>query len=88
MAYQRIKVDFNGLQLCPAFNTIFFKHMFIIFQSTNKEFLLRISYMEIYTEKIYDLFDDIEKTLKLQEDTVSFMNKLDEHIFHACFQWT
>ncbi|XP_071101141.1 uncharacterized protein [Haliotis cracherodii] len=41
----------------------------IINQSTNKEFLLRISYMEIYTEKIYDLFDDIEKTLKLQEDT-------------------
>ncbi|XP_046377097.2 centromere-associated protein E-like [Haliotis rufescens] len=41
----------------------------IIDQSTNKEFLLRISYMEIYTEKIYDLFDDIEKTLKLQEDT-------------------
>ncbi|XP_067686264.1 centromere-associated protein E-like [Haliotis asinina] len=41
----------------------------IINKSTNKEFLLRISYMEIYTEKIYDLFDDIEKTLKIQEDT-------------------
>lgn len=39
-------------------------------QSPDREFLLRVSYMEIYNEKITDLLDPEEKTLKMLEDEV------------------
>ncbi|XP_036366610.1 LOW QUALITY PROTEIN: kinesin-like protein KIN-7I [Octopus sinensis] len=49
----------------------------------NRQFLLRVSYMEIYNEKITDLLDVEEKTLKLLEDEnrVVHVSGLKEMVF-------
>ncbi|CAE1307878.1 CENPE [Acanthosepion pharaonis] len=55
----------NQMGIIPlAIQSIFTK----INNSPDREFLLRVSYMEIYNEKITDLLDPEEKTLKMLED--------------------
>ncbi|CAI9737426.1 centromere-associated protein E-like [Octopus vulgaris] len=60
------------------------KSMFdAIDNAPNRQFLLRVSYMEIYNEKITDLLDVEEKTLKLLEDEnrVVHVSGLKEMVF-------
>lgn len=38
-------------------------------ETVNREFLLRVSYLEIYNEKVNDLLDPTAVDLKLREDT-------------------
>ncbi|KAI8900483.1 P-loop containing nucleoside triphosphate hydrolase protein [Globomyces pollinis-pini] len=51
-------------------------------QSDDKEFLLRVSYMEIYNEKIKDLLDPEQKDLKIHENRTKmvYVSPLREEI--------
>lgn len=40
---------------------------FLFFQTTNREFLIRVSYMEIYNEDINDLFAVENQKLQIHE---------------------
>lgn len=51
------------------------------FQTPDKEFLLRISYMEIYNEKVSDLLSTEDKPIRIQEDTVRAMIIEKQFIF-------
>lgn len=42
-------------------------------QLPEREFLLRVSYMEIYNEMVRDLLSDRNENLKLQEDQVNIV---------------
>lgn len=48
----------------------------VVFQTPEREFLLRASYLEIYNEKISDLLSPEEKNLKIQLDQVNFWLEL------------
>lgn len=38
-----------------------------------REFLMRVSYMEIYNEKVTDLLSSEEKMIRIYEDTVNMI---------------
>ena len=41
------------------------------FQTPDREFLIRISYMEIYNENVVDLLGDVKKSLNVYDTVVS-----------------
>lgn len=47
-----------------------------VFQIPDREYLVRCCYMEIYNEKVSDLLSSEDKLIKIQEDTVSVINKV------------
>lgn len=48
-----------------------------IANTSGREFLLRVSYLEIYNEKVNDLLDPLKKDLKLREDNNGLVQVLD-----------
>ncbi|KAL3869468.1 hypothetical protein ACJMK2_042146 [Sinanodonta woodiana] len=60
-----------------AINEIFYQ----IENASDREFLMRVSYLEIYNEKISDLLSDEDKIIKLHEDSdhnVQLVNVIEE----------
>lgn len=47
----------------------------LIFQIPDREFLIRVGYIEIYNEKVSDLLGNEDVNLKLHEDSVSITTK-------------
>ncbi|CAD6260845.1 unnamed protein product [Miscanthus lutarioriparius] len=59
-----------GEQKSPGIIPLAVKDVFSIIQDTpGREFLLRVSYLEIYNEVINDLLDPIGQNLRIREDT-------------------
>uniref|UniRef100_A0A803LK17 Kinesin motor domain-containing protein n=1 Tax=Chenopodium quinoa TaxID=63459 RepID=A0A803LK17_CHEQI len=60
----------HGLQKSPGIIPLAVKDVFEIIQETpGREFLLRVSYLEIYNEVINDLLDPAGQSLRIREDT-------------------
>lgn len=60
----------HGLQKSPGIIPLAVKDIFEMIQETpSREFLLRVSYLEIYNEVINDLLDPIGQNLRIREDT-------------------
>uniref|UniRef100_A0A803LV11 Kinesin motor domain-containing protein n=1 Tax=Chenopodium quinoa TaxID=63459 RepID=A0A803LV11_CHEQI len=60
----------KGLQKSPGIIPLAVKDVFEIIQETpGREFLLRVSYLEIYNEVINDLLDPAGQSLRIREDT-------------------
>ncbi|KAL6545990.1 Kinesin-like protein KIN-7D, mitochondrial [Orobanche gracilis] len=59
----------HGDQNCPGIIPLAIKDVFSIIQDTpGREFLLRVSYLEIYNEVINDLLDPTGQNLRVRED--------------------
>ncbi|XP_027910732.1 kinesin-like protein KIN-7D, mitochondrial isoform X2 [Vigna unguiculata] len=59
----------HGDQNCPGIIPLAIKDVFSIIQDTpGREFLLRVSYIEIYNEVINDLLDPTGQNLRVRED--------------------
>ncbi|CAO2813422.1 unnamed protein product [Amaranthus hypochondriacus] len=59
----------HGDQSCPGIIPLAIKDVFSIIQETpGREFLLRVSYLEIYNEVINDLLDPTGQNLRVRED--------------------
>ncbi|KAK8963686.1 Kinesin-like protein NACK1 [Platanthera guangdongensis] len=59
----------HGDQICPGIIPLAIKDVFSIIQDTpGREFLLRVSYLEIYNEVINDLLDPTGQNLRVRED--------------------
>ncbi|GMP46883.1 hypothetical protein CsSME_00014872 [Camellia sinensis var. sinensis] len=59
----------NGEQKSPGIIPLAVKDVFGIIQETpGREFLLRVSYLEIYNEVINDLLDPTGQNLRIRED--------------------
>ncbi|KAK9691027.1 hypothetical protein RND81_09G171400 [Saponaria officinalis] len=59
----------HGDQNCPGIIPLAIKDVFNIIQETpGREFLLRVSYLEIYNEVINDLLDPTGQNLRIRED--------------------
>ncbi|KAK3131887.1 hypothetical protein QOZ80_6AG0512940 [Eleusine coracana subsp. coracana] len=59
----------HGDQICPGIITLAVKDAFNIIQETpNREFLLRVSYLEIYNEVVNDLLNPSGQNLRIRED--------------------
>ncbi|KAL2927250.1 Kinesin-like protein KIN-7D mitochondrial [Bienertia sinuspersici] len=59
----------HGDQMCPGIIPLAIKDVFSIIQETpGREFLLRVSYLEIYNEVINDLLDPTGQNLRVRED--------------------
>ncbi|XP_054787623.1 kinesin-like protein KIN-7D, mitochondrial [Prosopis cineraria] len=59
----------HGDQNCPGVIPLAIKDVFSIIQDTpGREFLLRVSYLEIYNEVINDLLDPTGQNLRVRED--------------------
>ncbi|XP_039297338.1 centromere-associated protein E [Nilaparvata lugens] len=59
----------SGDQKCLGIIQMAINYIFYSIENTpRREFLLRVSYMEIYNEKVNDLLDITKKNLKIQED--------------------
>ncbi|GAB4837854.1 Kinesin-like protein KIN-7D, mitochondrial [Ancistrocladus abbreviatus] len=59
----------HGDQSCPGIIPLAIKDVFSIIQDTpGREFLLRVSYLEIYNEIINDLLDPTGQNLRVRED--------------------
>ncbi|XP_020094231.1 kinesin-like protein KIN-7K, chloroplastic [Ananas comosus] len=59
----------HGDQRCPGIIPLAIKDVFSIIQDTpGREFLLRVSYLEIYNEVINDLLDPTGQNLRVRED--------------------
>ncbi|XP_074275441.1 kinesin-like protein KIN-7D, mitochondrial [Silene latifolia] len=59
----------HGDQNCPGIIPLAIKDVFSIIQETpGREFLLRVSYLEIYNEVINDLLDPTGQNLRVRED--------------------
>ncbi|XP_021738693.1 kinesin-like protein KIN-7D, mitochondrial [Chenopodium quinoa] len=59
----------HGDQDCPGIIPLAIKDVFSIIQETpGREFLLRVSYLEIYNEVINDLLDPTGQNLRVRED--------------------
>ncbi|KAJ3682165.1 hypothetical protein LUZ60_014738 [Juncus effusus] len=59
----------HGDQNCPGIIPLAIKDVFSIIQDTpDREFLLRVSYLEIYNEVINDLLDPTGQNLRVRED--------------------
>ncbi|XP_073389488.1 kinesin-like protein KIN-7C, mitochondrial [Physcomitrium patens] len=62
----------HGDQKSPGIIPLAVKDVFSIIQETpSREFLLRVSYLEIYNEVINDLLDPIGQNLRVREDSQS-----------------
>ena len=48
-----------------------------IAETSGREFLLRVSYLEIYNEKVNDLLDPTNQDLKLREDSNGYVQVLN-----------
>ncbi|XP_031473876.1 kinesin-like protein KIN-7E, chloroplastic isoform X1 [Nymphaea colorata] len=60
----------HGEQKSPGIIPLAIKDVFSIIQETpSREFLLRVSYLEIYNEVINDLLDPTAQNLKIREDS-------------------
>ncbi|XP_060168481.1 kinesin-like protein KIN-7D, mitochondrial [Lycium barbarum] len=60
----------HGDQISPGIIPLAIKDVFSIIQDTpGREFLLRVSYLEIYNEVINDLLDPTGQNLRVREDT-------------------
>ncbi|XP_056693879.1 kinesin-like protein KIN-7C, mitochondrial isoform X2 [Spinacia oleracea] len=60
----------HGVQKSPGIIPLAVKDVFEIIQETpGREFLLRVSYLEIYNEVINDLLDPAGQNLRIREDT-------------------
>jgi centromeric protein E len=59
----------HGDQKSPGIIPLAIKDVFSIIQETpDREFLLRVSYLEIYNEVINDLLDPLGQNLRVRED--------------------
>jgi centromeric protein E len=59
----------HGDQNCPGIIPLAIKDVFSLIQDTpGREFLLRVSYLEIYNEVINDLLDPTGQNLRVRED--------------------
>jgi centromeric protein E len=60
----------HGEQRSPGIIPLAVKDVFSIIQETpEREFLLRVSYLEIYNEVINDLLDPTGQNLRIREDS-------------------
>lgn len=67
-----------GTQQEPGIIIKAVEHMFDSIAETNgREFLLRVSYLEIYNEKVNDLLDTANQDLKLREDNNGLVQVLN-----------
>ncbi len=46
------------------------RYNFVPFQTLGREFLLRVSFLEIYNENVIDLLGDPKKFLEIREEKV------------------
>ncbi|XP_022864957.1 kinesin-like protein KIN-7C, mitochondrial, partial [Olea europaea var. sylvestris] len=64
-----------GEQKSPGIIPLAVKDVFGIIQETpGREFLLRVSYLEIYNEVINDLLDPTGQNLRIREDSQVLVN--------------
>jgi hypothetical protein len=59
-----------GIQEAPGIIPCVFRDLFLLKQEKNKKISIKICYNEIYNEKISDLLDSKEKTIKVVEKSV------------------
>ncbi|XP_023764509.1 kinesin-like protein KIN-7K, chloroplastic [Lactuca sativa] len=72
----------HGNQRSPGIVPLAIKHAFSIIQETPcREFLLRLSYLEIYNEVVNDLLNPAGKNLRIREDTQgTFVDGVKEEV--------
>ncbi|XP_055959393.1 centromere-associated protein E isoform X3 [Patella vulgata] len=74
----------SGDNMSPGLIALAIDEIFeYINEAPNKQFLLRITYMEIYNEKIYDLLSSEEKVIKIQENTdhqINVIGLVEQHV--------
>ncbi|XP_055959076.1 uncharacterized protein LOC126808622 [Patella vulgata] len=74
----------SGDNMSPGLIALAIDEIFeYINQAPNKEFLLRVTYMEIYNEKISDLLSSEDKVIKIQENTdhqINVIGLIEQHV--------
>ncbi|PHT52661.1 hypothetical protein CQW23_07123 [Capsicum baccatum] len=79
----QLKLD-QGDQRSPGIIPLAVKDAFSIIQETpSREFLLRVSYLEIYNEVVNDLLNPAGQNLRIREDTQEcYINGIVSNLFH------
>ncbi|KAL4578267.1 hypothetical protein LXL04_014387 [Taraxacum kok-saghyz] len=72
----------HGNQRSPGVIPLAIKHAFSIIQETpSREFLLRLSYLEIYNEVVHDLLNPTGQNLRIREDSQgTFVDGIKEEV--------